>query len=494
LAACGKAAEGERAATFASSLASIDKRLDSSDSRDIDKAFADAYDAAGNSTDWLGILKRAERAMDGRSATRRIEAAKRALKAFPRSLALHSAAAYEYLRAGKAREALGLFDAVMPPDARSELWAEAFLSSSSADAEAKPSDYARLAEATGDPKPLIGAAAASLASGDRLAASAWLQKAMAEGASPPSELLWDCGLYERLAARPDASLSADELELMGDAAWKSGDPDLAKRRWTRSIALGPKASWRPYADLALLSGGESEAAESYWSRLRAAFLADPASPDRDRALCAYAAHMARTGQSDEALKVLKGGGDSGAVAALKLEIGSASMPEERYAVELERLASAHPDDPEVMGIALRELSRRGMYGEVALMTEAAARRKLPLRYGWFYEATARAARGDYAAAIEILRSGAGGRADAEASFALGSLLAEKGDHAGAVKEFSSSAATARDGKDRCAALKSLGRELAASGDPAGAKQAYKRAKAADPSDAAAAMLARGSGK
>jgi predicted negative regulator of RcsB-dependent stress response len=37
----------------------------------------------------------------------------------------------------------------------------------------------------------------------------------------------------------------------------------------------------------------------------------------------------------------------------------------------------------------------------------------------------------------------------------------------------------------------LGRELAASGDAAGARQAYKKALVAEPSDAEAVILARG---
>jgi tetratricopeptide (TPR) repeat protein len=68
------------------------------------------------------------------------------------------------------------------------------------------------------------------------------------------------------------------------------------------------------------------------------------------------------------------------------------------------------------------------------------------------------------------------------------------DYELAAEEFSGAAALAPPGRDRCAALKAMGRALAASGDPAGSMRAYKRALAADPADPEAAILARGRGK
>jgi tetratricopeptide (TPR) repeat protein len=502
LAACGAGVEQRLAAAFASSLSSLDEALLSPQAKALDSAFSRAFRSARSPSDWLCLLKRAKASEAKGDAGRYEAAADRALKAFPRSDPVAAAAAQAYLRHGHPRKALSLFGRALSIEARPKLWAEAFLASMREPGfEATSSEYGRLADIAGDPGPFLGAAAAALATGDRLAAAAWLERARSGGAWAPPELLWDCGLYEELANRSDSSAGSAELALMGDAAWKSGEVELAKRRWARAIALGPSLSWKPYANLALLSGSRGELAASYWARLRSAFLASPPSPEREGALGSYAAYLAREGQDAEALSALKGGsapgssdstrsGASGRLAALELAIRGRSMPEGRYAVELERLASQRPDDSEVMGAALRALAQRGMYGEAALLEQGAARRKLPLEYGWFYGSASLAARGDYRGAVSAIRAGGPGSEGAEGRFALASLLSATGDPVGAAAEYSRAAATARGSRDKCAALKALGRELGAAGDSAGAARAYRGALAADPSDAEAAILAR----
>jgi tetratricopeptide (TPR) repeat protein len=423
------------------------------------------------------------------------------LRAFPKSDPIAAASAHAYLRNGHPRKALALFGVAMSAEARPSLWAEAFLSSMAAPGfAAKASDYGRLADISGDPRPFLGATLSSLAEGDKPAAEAWLEKALSGGASVPPELLWDCGLYEILANRSDAASGSAEIALMGDAAWMSGDVELAKRRWTRSIALGPKASWKPYANLALLSRPRSDQASSYWERMRSAFLAAPPSPEREGALGSYAAHLAREGKDAEALAVLKGGipplsDASGKLSVLALAINGRSMPEGRYAAQLERLAALRPGDPAVMGAALKALSIRGMYGEVAVLREGAARRKLPLEYGWYYEAEVLAAWGDYGGAVAAIQKGIGiserfTDGAEEGAFALGGLFAAMGDPVKSAAEYSRAVAAARNGQAKCAALKALGRELGATGDKAGAERAYRDALAADPGDAEAALLAR----
>jgi len=497
---CRAPNEKARESAFASRLAEIDASLKAGAPRDIDRAFRRGYSKAGAPSDWLSLLKRAESASDVSRAPRCDETARRAVAAFPRHQVVREAAAHAYLRCGGAAKALALFGRDLPPASAWDLWAEAFMAS--APGNARPSDYARLAEALDDPRPLLGAAVASLAEGDRASASAFLRRAESGGAMPSADLAWDCGLYDELAARPDAYgcppgrpgaaayASPEELELLGDAAWKVGDVDLAKRRWVKSISTGPRTSWRLYAKLALASGGDRDQAEAYWSRLRAAFLSGPPSADRSAALGAYAAHLARSGRSREALSML-GAGD-GASASLRLAIASPSMPEGRYAVELELLAARAPDDPEAQGFALRELARRGLYSEVAALAESAARRKVPVGDLWFYEAATEAARGRYAAASSLVESRDGGES-AEGAFALGSLAAARGESREAARRYAAAAAVAAAPRDRCSALKSLGRELDAAGDPRGAAGAFRRAAAADPSDAEAAVLAKASG-
>jgi tetratricopeptide (TPR) repeat protein len=495
LSSCKAALEKRRETAFTASLVFIDALGASSSTPDIDKAFMKAYRKAGRAPDWISVLKRAEASSDKGRDPRCAEAARLAVTAFPRSASLRAAAAHAYLRCGKSGDALALFGESMPPDSRPELWAEAFLSAGlSANRAARPSDYARLAEAIGESRPLVGAAAASLAAGDRISASAWLGKALEGGASVPTEILWDCGQYAEIARRPDFSVDATELELMGDAAWKTGDVETAKRRWARAAAISPKSSWRPYANLAMLSGTDGSLAESYWTRLKSAFLSEPPSLLRNEALGAYAAHLARAGRVKDASAVLGDGEESGRLAVLRLSILSLSMSEERYAIELERLAARRPDDAVVVDSALRELFRRGLYGEVDLLRRNAAGRKLPLEKAWFYEAATTAARGKYPSAASLIVAADGGPSSAEGFFALGSLHAALGDRGAAATDFACAAAMARSDRDKSAAYKAEGRELAASGDAPNAAKAYKRALAAEPSDAEAAILARGSGK
>jgi tetratricopeptide (TPR) repeat protein len=469
----------------------------------LDRAFSLACGKARESADWLAVLKRARAAEAAGDTGRYTAIADRARKAFPESEPIAAAAALAYVRGGRPADALSLFGGPISPDARPDLWAEAFLAARGTGARepARTADYVRLAGIIGEARPYLGAAALALAAGDPNSARAWLEKGIAGGAQAPPELLWDCGLYEVLAARPDLGSGAGELALMGDAAWRTGDSSLARRRWQRAIALDPKFSWKPYVDLALMEGDKGEAADSYWARLKAAFLSGPPSAARDGALAAFSAHLARTDRDEEALRALKGGEGSGAIAALTLFIEGRNEPEARYAADLERLVASRAGDPEVQGAALRELAIRGMYGEVALLREGAARRGLQIAYGWYYDAAVRAARGDYKGAAATIESSVAGGGETDrgpglaASYALGRLYGAMGDPVKAAAAFSRAVSAARGAGERCSALKALGNALGDSGDSAGAAEAYRAASEADPSDPEAAILSRsGSGK
>jgi hypothetical protein len=502
LASCGVDADRRRASSFAFSLSALDYLTASKSLSKLPPAFSRAIRFARGSSDWLSLLKRARAADASGEAGRYVDTADRARKAFPRSEPIAAASALAYLRGGRPVDALALFGAPISPEARPNLWAEAFLASraSKGAAPAKPADYGRLADILGESRPYLGAAAAALSAGDILSARAWLEKGTAGAALAPPELLWDCGLYETLAARPDLGAGAAELALMGDAAWIAGDSFLARRRWERSIALAPSLSWKPYVDLALMSGNKGEEPESYWSRMRAAFLSGSASSARDGALGAYAAYLARSGRVGEAERALAGGGGSGFLAVLALTIKGRSQSEGRFAAELEGLAAERPDDSEVQGAVLRELALRGMFGEVAVLREATLRRGIPLRYGWYYDAAVLAARGDFplaAAAIAAAPAAAGEGAEgtrgqgSAGPYALGCLYAALGDAKKSAAAYSLAAAAARGATERCSALKALGRALGKSGDPSGAASAYRAAASADPKDAEAAILSRG---
>jgi tetratricopeptide (TPR) repeat protein len=517
LASCGPFSERQRASAFTSSLSAIDALLGAPPGPARDRAFAKASSLARASSDWLSILKRARRADSGGSVGLYAKTADRARKAFPGSEPLAAAAAHAYLRGGRPAEALALFRGSLSPDTRSGLWTEAFLASREAETggpaggppaglpPATASDYGRYAQFSGDARAYLGAAATVFSDGGaeggvhpserQLAARAWLERALAGGAHAPFGLLWDCGLFEVLASAPDLGSGAAELALAGDAAWMAGDAPLATRRWERSISLAPRLSWKPYVKLALMAG-RGEASSSYWARLKAAFLLGPPSRQRDGALEAYAAHLARQGGEAEALALLKGSAAgsperSGSLEMLEASIRGRSQPEGRFAVELESLAASRPGDPLVLGAVLRALFLRASYGELSIVREAAARGRVPLAYGWFYDAALLAARGDLPAASAAVLA-AGGTAGAAGDFALGSLYAAMGRPRDAAAAYARAAGSTSPGPERCAAYKGLGRALGEAGDSGGAALAFKQAAAADPADVEASILGRGS--
>jgi hypothetical protein len=504
---CGGAVDAWRVKAFSSSISDIDRTiasrtaasLNASEKRKLNSSFSRAISSAETDAQWLSLMKRARQASAVGDKGRWIAVAGRAVAARPRSDPVAAAAAQAYLRSGESAKAFALFGPALSADARPALWAEAFMAAHSGQGVASASalsatseDYARLAEVSGEPKALLGAAVMALASHDKSAAAAWLRKAMAMGAQPRPELLWDCALYEELSLSSDIGIGSRDLALMGDAAWLSDRRDLAKRRWERSVALAPYRSWKSYEKLALASEGET--GQSYWARLKSAFLSGPASSERDGAIGAYACFLAREGRESEALEILKRSASAstdrelpGKLAVLELAIRSASMPEGRIASQYEALAAVRPLDSEVMGATLRSLSQRGMYGEVAVLRDGAARRGLGLEYGWYYEAEVLAARGELSKAIDVIK--AASDHGAEGLFALGSLYGALGDMKASADAYSK-AAIATTGEERCAAYKALGSSLGSSGDGEGASRAYRAALAAWPDDAEAAMLAR----
>ncbi len=491
LSSCGDWSEKRRVAAFSISLHSLDALIITGPLSANEKAFARAVKNARLSADWLSLLKRGRAASAAGESGRFAKMADQARKAFPESEAVAAAAALAYARGGRSTEALALFGGRLSPEARPSLWAEAFIASRGASTP-KSADYGRLADITGDPRAYLGATITALASGDKPSARAWLEKGLAGGAELPPELLWDCGFFEVLSERSDISAGSGELAMMGDAAWMAGDPRLARRRWERSISLSPHRSWKAYVDLALMSKDSGEVAASYWARLKAAFLSGPESETRNGALGAYATHLAREGRDAEALSLLADipSDGAGALAVIALTIMDRSRPEGRFAADLERLTAERPTDPEVLGAALRALSIRGMYGEVALLRAGAARRAVASEYGWYYDAVVLAARGDFPGAAKAITLAAGD-SDPVAAFALGSLHAAMGDVRKSAEAFSRSAAFGHSGRERCTAFKALGKALGDSGDLGGAVAAYRSAAAADPSDAEAAILVRG---
>jgi len=492
--------------SFEAALGSIDAALAGPTSRSIvSTAFKAAYRNASDPGDWLSVLKRARTSEAAGDRGRYVEAASFALKKNPKSEPVSAVAAHAYLRSGQPEKAFALFSprgsggrdgaaAALSPDRRPGLWAESFVRAARP-ADATIREYARLASIVGDGTPYLGAAVSAMAEGDLAAGRYWLRKAIDERVRAPADLAWDCGLYEELSRRTDEGSGSEELAVLGDAARKAGDIEIAKARWERSIALEPRRSWKPYASLALASGAGTDSSRSYWERLRAAFLSGPKGASRDGALRAYASELAREGRDAEALRLLDGtmasDAEAGALAVLRIAILGKSEPEGRVAAGYARLAETRPDDPVVLGSRLRLLAEHGLADELVQAYDAATRRGFKPAHGWFYGAWALAARGRTAEAADLIVKAGSDEAGPAAAYSLGSLRSAQGQVKEAAELFEKAASSSSDGRTRAVALKAKGRALGASGDSYGAAAAFKAATIADPDDAEAAVLARG---
>jgi hypothetical protein len=484
---CASCAAVKRSA-FERSLERIDSALAAKEPGRAAKAYESAYRAASSAADWLSVLKRARASEAAGDRGRFVGAARRAVSAVPGSEPVAAAAAYAMLRAGDPASALALFKGRLSPDRRPTLWQECFLAAASSGALAAmdpaPEDFARLAEARGEARAYAGAAAAALARGEAALAASYAEKAESGGARLPAALRWDCGLYERLAGRPDAGASAEELAIMGDAAWAIGDAALARSRWQAAIAADPRASWKPYAKLAL-SSGEGDYADSAIARMKAAFLEGGGA--RADAAVAYASILAARGRTEEAEAALAPFGDDAAASALAMRLGGAGEPEGRLAAEAMRFAESGKQGAAGYGLAiLAELGRADDLVALCGSLEASGR-DYPDR--WFYEAAARLASGDYGAAAEAVERG--GDRGPEAALELGIAYRAMGDLEKARKSLRAAASGFAEPSARCLALKELGAAAESSGAAKEAAEAYRAAAAADPSDSEAALLARG---
>ncbi|MBL8966871.1 MAG: hypothetical protein JNG85_07675, partial [Spirochaetaceae bacterium] len=391
-----------------------------------------------------------------------------------------------------------------------------------------------LANAAGEPNFLVDAAILSLASGDRFGAGARLSLAIERGANPGSELLWDAGLHEILAARPDQGVGPAELRLLGDAAYLAGKSDLAELRWQAALERDPAGSWKTYASLGALAaeraarrareaatvrrpssevdswaeigvgfdpGRRAEASPAdkpagglasneerlYYERLLAAFPAD------GEAKAAYASFLVRDGREAEAAALL-GQDDPASLgsrgARAKLAAESLVQPEERVVALAISLAALRDGDGDFLAEAMRLLLARRRWADFLALRDSAAARGLSFPASWYYDAVASALRGDGRAAVSLLEKNGPANPGPEAALALGLIYSREGELGTAEARLEVAGDAARDGKELCSVLKARGFLYRKTGDAARARAAFNAAAAADPDDAEAKILAR----
>lgn len=481
-----------REARFSSALSEIDRRL--AEGRSAAGVFAAASKRASSGADWLSLIGRSLRAEAAGDAGRAAAIAGTALHRAPGVEAVAFGAGYALLRSGHPTEVLALFPDRLSRDARPELWAEAVVACARVgqlpSSFVGPENMGFLGTALGEPRLYVTAAVLARERGDAAGAATWLRRAVDAGLEPPATLMWDCGLYDALAARADTDASPGELCLMGDAAWETGDFALAQERWERAIAKDPRVSWKVYVKLGLLAGTGTELQASYFNRLRAAFVDLPAGQSEPEAVAAYAGYRARSGDSAGALKLLKPYAQDVAAGAVELAIEGLGWPENRLVSEAERFAAERPSSGVALGTALRVLFERGRFADMAILYRTGLARGLDYPYRWYYGAALEACQARYAEAIRHLRSADPNDAGAEAPFALGTLYLRQGEPAEAIASLDRARSEAIDSRTRCSILKELGRAKMANGDSLGALAAWQEAARVDPRDPEAAMLAR----
>jgi tetratricopeptide (TPR) repeat protein len=504
----------------------------------LDAAFARAMKAARSADDWIGILGQARRA-DGEGRAQATAAparapsiAQRAIKAFPGSERLALAAAVAWLEAGQPERGLALFPAVLDPEAQPALWAGAMLAARRAGSlppeDWNPEAALRLARASGEQRFLLDAAVLSLAAGQRMAAQARLEAALAAGVAVPETLLWDAGLYQALLDRHratgkapagEASKSAASLALAGDAASTLGRRDLARAYWEASIEASPGYSWKTWAKLGRLAEevaraaaaippasshppewavppeegpSPSRAGDPWYARMERLFPGDPA------VILESARRLAAASRDEEARQVLselasrQGLDPATAAGAAALELalrGSQESDRVQVAAALE-LAAARPDSPLALESALRRLLERGSYGEFLRVHAAMLQRGVLPGRDWFYACAADILVGKLDAARKGLESAT--PAGMEAPFALGLLMGMAGDQARALELFSLARERSADPRLRARALVEEGKAWAALGNQVKAGWAFGAARAADPGNAEAFRLGAGS--
>lgn len=482
LSSCSPGVKGD----FPSALRGLDAALGAGGPTALASAFEAAASRARDSADWLSLAKRALPAEARGDRGRTLRLADEALRALPSSESVAAAAAWLYLRGGRAEKALALFPRPLDPEERLGLWAETRLSLIPGRPLLDPAECGRLGRATGRPSGYYRAALLSLRAGDRFAAQAWLRKAVEGGYRPPTEVLWDAALPEELLSLLPPSAPAAELSLGADAAWLLGRRERAAQLWGAAESLEP--SWRREAALAILS-------PSGPARLAAARSLVASYPEEAEALRFAALLLEAEGEAEEAGALAPRLLSSGSLLpeALGLELDAGRQGEARFVARAGRLPEEHPAEPGARTFALRVLFAHGRWHEYLQLYDQASTGDRRDPGWWFWSLGAALLRGDLEAAAKAAEEGSSPRLapGPEGAFAQGLVAELRGDPALARRRFEAALALSTKGSQKAAALKELGRLEGAAGRRAAALAAFAAARAADPSDAEAAILAAG---
>lgn len=425
----------------------------------------------------------------------------RALASRSNSSGVRLVAAYAYLRTGRLSDAESAARPGLPSGAGDLVRAEIALRRGGAwkgsdsltrgllglETSRRAQDFIAAARLVDDKRLSLDAALLSLEDGEleraRLIALSSLQESAFD--EPAALIAYDSGDFDSAVERftdlqARRTPRADIALLLADcyrALGRNADDETALQK---AVALDPKVSWTPYANLALdaQEKGDVARARDLLAKGRNVF---PGS--RDLAMALARLELSQGNQA-AAISLLDGlvaqRPDDTEAALLRLNLGSAGMSTQAYQAQLWKLFGRSPSDQRVFMTLISALIATHDWEAAAI-----AMHQHELAHGTedadslFFRSLVEAAQGNVDQAIRLLRQAVSQDGKAPYRYDLALLLLHAGSPEEALEQLDQ---VDTKGDARMAArFETLrGRCLLATGDDAGARSAFLRARTLDP--------------
>lgn len=438
------------------------------------------------------------------------EIAERALSADRGSRGVRQVAGYAYLRTGRAADAGKVLEGALPAGTGDLLRGETALrlgtpwKGSDAltreilglEGSRNPADFEAAAQRTGVKDLAADAALLSMEAGNTLRAAIIARSALQEAVfdEPAGLMAYDSGDFEEAITRlsrlqAQRTARADIALILADCYQALGRKDEAETSLQASLRLNPRQSWTPYASLAAFAAarGDLAGAREMLDRGHALF---PASAEL---VMERADLEAGQGNVEAAVSMLdrlvESRPEDSAAALFRLKLKAPRLSPEAYRAELWKLFDRIPADRAAFTALVGSLVVAHDWDDAMLAMRqhrAAAADEDPFRL--LMSGVVDAMRGSTAESVGFLRAAADASRDGAARYDLALVLLNQGLPAEALDQLAEAAAEAR-GLGGATSFRLLarietltGRALLVTGDFAGARSAFLRARALDPHD------------